>query len=163
MILVLGKARSIRVRSLGCRGPESPGWFDVSPKNSEQDMMHEQGCCCDEAANHQLPMAAAFWIIPIVSLEEWSSLMHNLVQIHCSTPSVILNMMATQCTCSLSGIYWPHWLVNPSFFTCILPVHSPWLPGYTAVQTVLVIVTMAVLFLNRPHIWNKIIIKLIFW
>ena len=27
---------------------------------SAQDVMHEQVCCCDEAANHQLPMVAAF-------------------------------------------------------------------------------------------------------
>ena len=32
-------------------------------------MMHEQ-VCCSEAANHQLPIAAAFWIIQIVSTEE---------------------------------------------------------------------------------------------
>ena len=28
--------------------------------NSAQDMMHEQVCCHDEAANHQLPLAVAF-------------------------------------------------------------------------------------------------------
>ena len=32
VILVLGKARSRRVPNLGCRGAESSGWFDVSPK-----------------------------------------------------------------------------------------------------------------------------------
>ena len=42
VILVLGKARSCRAPNLGCRGAESPGWFDVLPKNSAQDMMHEQ-------------------------------------------------------------------------------------------------------------------------
>ena len=30
-------------------------------------MMREWAHCCDEAANHQLPIAAAFWIIQIVS------------------------------------------------------------------------------------------------
>ena len=74
--------------------------------------MHEQVCCCDEAANHQLPAAAAFWIIWIVSTEECSSLTQNLMQIHCSARSVILNAMATQDTCSLNGIYHPHWLVQ---------------------------------------------------
>ena len=49
--------------------------------------MHEQARCCDKAANHQLPIAAAFCIIQIVSVEEWSSLMQNLMQIHCSTQS----------------------------------------------------------------------------
>ena len=33
VVLVLGKARSHRAPDLGCRGTESPGWFDVSPKN----------------------------------------------------------------------------------------------------------------------------------
>ena len=56
-------------------------------KNSARDMMHKWARCCDEAANHQLPIAAAFWIIQIVSVEEWSSLMQNLMQIHCSTQS----------------------------------------------------------------------------
>ena len=45
--------------------------------------------CCDEAANHPLPIAAAFWIIWIVPVEECSSLTQNLMQISCSTCSVI--------------------------------------------------------------------------
>ena len=36
----------------------------------------------------------------------------TLVQIHCSNHSVILNVMATQYTCSLNVIYLPHWLVQ---------------------------------------------------
>ena len=56
---------------------------------------------------------------------------------------------ATQYTCSLSGVYHPHWLVQWSHHCshmCI-PVHSPWLPGYINVmQTVLIILTMAGLF-----------------
>ena len=87
VVLVLGKARSHRAPNLGCRGAESPGWFDVLSKISASDMMHEQVHCCDEAANHQLPIAAAFWIIQIVSMEECSSLMQNLKHIHCSTCS----------------------------------------------------------------------------
>ena len=61
----------------------------------------------------------AFWIIQIVSMEEGSSLMQNLLQIHCSTYLVILNAMATQYTCSLSGVYQPQWLitVKSSLFT----------------------------------------------
>ena len=88
LILVLGKARSCRVPNLCCSGAESPGWFDVLPKNSIQDVMHERAHCCDEAANHQL---AAFWIIWIVSVEEYLSLMESLMQIHCSTCLAILN------------------------------------------------------------------------
>ena len=69
VIFVLGKARSCRSPNLGlqiCNGAESPGWFDVSPKISAWDVMHERACCHDEAANHQLPIAEAFWIIQII-------------------------------------------------------------------------------------------------
>ena len=95
--------------------------------------MHEWACC-DEAANHQLPIAADFWIIRIVSTEECSSLMHNLMQILCSTRAVILNATVTQYTCSLNSIYHPHWLVQWNHCSHMhVPVHSPWLPGYTDV------------------------------
>ena len=155
VILVLGKARSHRASILGYRGAESPGWFDVLQKNSAQDVVHEQVLCCDEAANHQLPMALGFRIIQIVSMEECSSLMQNLMQIRWPPHSVILNAMATQYTRSFSGVYRPHWLVQWSrhcSHMCIA-VHSPWLLGYTdVVQTVLVILTVAGLFLDRPHI-----------
>ena len=98
--------------NLGCRGTESPGWSDILPKISAWDMMHEWVCYCDEAANHQLPIAVVFWIIQIVSVEKCSSLMQNLMHIPCCTHSVILNAMATQYTCSLQGTYCPHWLVQ---------------------------------------------------
>ena len=104
--------------------------------------MHKWVCCHYEAANYQLPIAAAFWIIQIVSTEEGSSLMQNLMQIHYSTCLVILNMRATQYRCSLNVIHHPHWLVQWSCHcSCMhFPVHCPWLPGYIDVtQTVLVI------------------------
>ena len=147
MILVLGKARSCRMPNLGWRGAGSPQWFDVSQKNPAWDIMHNQVCCHDEVANHQLPVAAAFWIILIVSAEKCSNWTHR-----CSTSSVILK---TTATCSLNSIYHPHWLVQWSrhcSFMCI-PVHSPWLPGYIDVmQTIFIILTMAGHFLDRPHI-----------
>ena len=66
-----------------------------------------------------------------------------------------LNVMATQYTCSLNGVYHPHWLVqwgHHCSHMCI-PVHSPWLPGNTGVvQTVLVTLTVAGLFPDRRHI-----------
>ena len=111
VILVLGKARSCRVPNLGCMGAESPWWFDVSQKNSARDVMCKW-VCCDESASHQLPVAVAFWIIQIVSVEQCSSLTQNLMQIRCSTHSVILNTTATQYTCSFSCVYRPHWLVQ---------------------------------------------------
>ena len=80
---------------------------------------------------------------------ECSSLMQNLVEIHCSIHSVILTVMATQCTCSLKSIYCPHWLVQWSHYwsQMRIPFHSPWLPGYTdGAQTILIILTMVGIF-----------------
>ena len=91
MILVLRKARSHRVPSLGQYGAESPGWFEVSSKNSAQDVMHEWVFCHDEAANHQLPIAAAYWIIQIFSMEECSSLTQNL------TDSLLYSLSHFEC------------------------------------------------------------------
>ena len=95
-----------------------------------------------------------FWIIQIFSPGQCASLMQNLMQIHCSALSVILNAMTTQCTCSLSGIYHPHWLVQWSHYCShmYISVHSPWLPGYIDVtQTIVNMLTVAGLFLDRPH------------
>ena len=144
-----GKARSHRAPNLGCNRAELPGWFEVWPKNSAWDMMHEQAHCCDEFASHQLPIDVAFWIIQTVSVEECSSLMQNPMQICCFTRSVILNVTATQYTCLLNGVYHPHWLVQWSchYSRMCIPVHSPWLPGYMDVMwTILVILTVAGLF-----------------
>ena len=51
-----------------------------------------------------------------------------------------------------TDVYHPHWLVQWGHHCsrmCI-PVHSPWLPGYIDVaQTILVILTMDGLFLDR--------------
>ena len=69
--------------------------------------------------------------------------------------SVILNAMATQYTCSLNGISHSHWLVewNSQCSHLRIPVHSPGLPGYINVtQTILIILSMARLFQDRPHI-----------
>ena len=110
VILVLRKARSHRAPNLGWKVAESPGWFNVLQKISVQDVMHEWMHCYDEAASHQLSIAVSFWIIQIVSAEKCSSLMQTLMQICCSTCSVILNVKATQYTCSFNGVYRPHWL-----------------------------------------------------
>ena len=82
-----GKSQNNRPPNLGCRGAESPWWFDVSPKIYGQDIMHEWSCCHGEAVNHQLSIAKDFCIIRIVSTEECSSLMQNLMEICCSTQS----------------------------------------------------------------------------
>ena len=97
-------------------------------------------------------IAVAFWIPQIVSMEEFSSLMHNLMHIRCLTHSVIFNVMATQCTCSLSDVYCSRCLVQWSHH-CLhtgIPVHSHWLPGYTdVVQSILTTLTMVGLFPDR--------------
>ena len=146
VILVLAKARSHRAPNLSCSRAKSPGWFDVSPKT-----LHKM--CCDEAAHHQLPTAAAFWIIQIVSVEEWSSLMQNLMQICCSDCSAILNAKSTLYTCSVISVYLPHWLVQWSrLCSCkSIPVHSTWLPDYIDITTTVIISTMVGLFPDRPH------------
>ena len=134
MISVLRKARSLEVPHLDCRGAELPGWFDVLQKNSARDVMCEQARCRDEAASHQLLRASAFWNIRIVSVEECPSLMQNLIQSHCSTHSVILNVKPTQDTCSLNGVYCLQWPVQWSRHCSHMhiPVHSPWLSDYIA-------------------------------
>ena len=86
-------------------------------------------------------------------MEECSSLMQNLMQIHCSTLSVILYVMATQYTCSLNSVCCPHWLAQWSHHcSCMhILVHSPWLPGYIdVIQTILVVLTITGLFPERP-------------
>ena len=115
-----GKAKSHRAPNLGYMGAESPGWFDISPKT-----LHKAWCmrghtwCRDEAADHHLPTAATVWIIQIVSVEGWSSLSQNLMQICCSSCSVILNVTATQYTCSLNGIYLP-----TDYYSGVVIVHA---------------------------------------
>ena len=55
-----GKSQKSQGTESGLCGAESPGLFDVSPKNSAQGMVHEWARCHDEAANNQSPIAAAF-------------------------------------------------------------------------------------------------------
>ena len=125
--------------------------------------MHEWVCCHYDDVSHQLPIAVAFWTIWVVSTEECSSLMQNWMQIHCSTCLAILNVTATEYTCSFNGLYLPYWLVQWSchYSRMRIPVHSPWLPGYIeVVQTILVILTMVGLFLDRPHVCDFNSLKL---
>ena len=136
-------------------GAELPGWFDVLQRNSAQDMMHEQAHCCDEAANHQLPMAATSWIIQIVSMEECLCLKENLMQIFCSTHSVILNVMATQYTC-FAQWHLPPLLTSTVKSSLFIHVHSSPLSLASRFHwchaNLLIILTMAGHFPDRPHI-----------
>ena len=144
VILVLGKAINCRAKNLGCRGAESPGWFDVSPKKSAWDLMQEWVRCCDEVANHRLPTAVAFGIIGIVSAEGCSS----------------LSKTSCRFIAQLTQSFWMWWLQNKHAHTrasttpkwlaqwsghCShtrIPVHFPWLPGYMdVIQNILIILT----------------------
>ena len=71
------------------------------------------------SSRHQLPTAAAFWVIQIVQTGECSSLTQNLMQIRCSTCSVILNVTATQYTCSLNSTYCP-----TDWYSAVVIVHT---------------------------------------
>ena len=151
VIVVLGKARRYRVPNLGYRG-----LHHLADLMFAQKMVHEK-----------------WWMNSLLWWSCWSTvtcsysllshlnsfhggmfnLMQNLMQICPCTQSVILNVMATQYTCSLSGVYCPHWLVQWSrLCSCMcIPVHSPGLPAYISdTQTVFIILTMARLFLDRP-------------
>ena len=89
----------------------------------------------------------------IVSVEGCSNLTQNLMQIHWSICSVILNVMVTQYTCSLNGIYHPQLTsaVKSSLFTHVhfspLSLDTSYI---NVTQTTLIILTMAGLFLDRP-------------
>ena len=80
--------------------------------------------------------------------------MQNLVQIHCSTCSVILNVLSTQYMCSLNGVYSDQYTEVVISCMCF-PIHYPWLPGYTDVlQTVLITLTMVGFLPDRPSIYT---------
>ena len=104
VILIWGKARSLRVPNLGCRGAESPGWFDISPKNLSWDVMHEQahlwwwGC--------QSPVAHICSLLNhLNSVHGGMFTLNAKFDAELLLYSVILNTTATQYTCLLNGIY----------------------------------------------------------
>ena len=156
MILVLGKARSFRVPNLGCRELSHLG-----------DFMFCQHFCmrCDGWArvlswwSCQSPVVHSCSLLNhwIVSTEECSILMQNLMQIHCSTQSLCMWQPHSTHAHAMASIA-PHWPVQWSHHWSHLhiPVHAPWLPVYINVtQTVLIILTMAGLFPDRPRISFK--------
>ena len=123
VILVWGKARSHRAPNLGCKGAESPGWFDVLPKNSAGDVMHERAHYHDEAANHQLPVVAAFWITQFArgtfklnAKFDADLLLYLLIHFECDGHTV----------CLLTQWHLIHWLVQWSHHRSHMhiPVHS---------------------------------------
>ena len=81
-----GKSQKSQGAKSGCRGAESPGWFDVSPKISAGDVMHEWARCWDEAAHHQLPIAVAFWGL----LNHPDSFCRGIFKLHAKFDMVLL-------------------------------------------------------------------------
>ena len=130
-----------------------------------QKSLHETWCRSGHIVVMKLPItpiAADFWIILIDSVEECSSLMQNLVHgallshFECDDHTVHI----------LNSIYTPHWLVQWSRHCSHMHivVHCPWLPCYIdVVQAVLVTLTMALLFLDRPHRYNLQTYTFSFW
>ena len=132
-ILVLGKARSCRTPNLGCRGTESPGWFDLSPQNSARDVMDAWAgallwwsCQSPVAHNYSLlnhPNNFCGGMFKLNTKFEAHLLLYSLSHFECDGHTV---HTLTQ---------WhlpPHWPVQWSRHCSRrrTPVHSPGLPGY---------------------------------
>ena len=105
-ILVLGKARSGRTPNLGCRGPESPGWFDVLP---EKLCTRHNAWAVVLWWSCQSPVFRGFGL-----RNHPNSFCGGMFKLNvkfdadsCSACSVILNAMAIQCTYSHNSIYHP--------------------------------------------------------
>ena len=151
-----------RAPNLGCREAESPGWFAVSQKNCTRrdawvGTLSWWSCQAPVAHSCSLlnhPNSFLGGMFKLYAKSDADSLLY----------SVSSNATATQYTRSLNGIHCPHWLVQWSCHCSrmLVLVHSPWLPGDTdVVQTILVILTMAGLFPDRPWIIS-IVFMLIF-
>ena len=75
VILVLGKVGICRAPNLGCRGLSHLGDLLFPQKLFTRDVLPEWACCHDEAAHHQLPAAAAVFVLRHLSNDEehWGS------------------------------------------------------------------------------------------
>ena len=160
VILVWGKARNHRLQIY--RGPESPGWFEILPKKL---CMGRDAWAGVLWSNCQSPVAHGCGL-----LDHPNSLCRGVFKLSAKFDADPLlcslshfERTATQYTCSPSGTYRPHWLVHWSHHWSYvhIPVHSPWLPSHVKVtQTVLIILTLAGFFLDRPHTINLLKTKL---
>ena len=119
-----GKSQKSQGTNLSCRGAESPGRFDVLSENSARDVMDELTHCPDEAANHQLPVAEAFWITGIVY--HLSIFHRGKFKLNTQSDPDLLLYLLSHFECDhhtvhmlTNGIYCPHWLsaVMSSLFT----------------------------------------------
>ena len=80
--LSFGKSQKLQSAKSGLQGAESPWWFDVLPKNSSLDVLSWWSYQSPVAHSCSLLNLNSFW-------EEYSNLMWNVMQIYCSTHSVI--------------------------------------------------------------------------
>ena len=155
MILVLVKSRSCKSPNLGCAGAKSPGWFDVSPKSSAYDVMHEwvHWWSCQSPVAHSCSL-----------LNHLNSLHRGMLKFNAVFDAYSLFYS------QLFWMWWPHAThahsvastapltstVKSSLFT---HVHSSPLclaaRLHDAVQTVLIILTMVGLFPDRPQMFTE--------
>ena len=151
-----GKSQSCMVSDLGC-GELSHLGDVMFCLEAAWDVRHERVLCHGAVAhrcgllNHRT-----------VSVEECSSFMQILIEIYyCSTLSFILDATAIRYTCSLNDIDCPHWLAQWSHHCSLMhiPVHSPWLPGYTDVTQTLTVVGLSWIELVYLEIFQQMMTK----
>ena len=155
--LVLGKARSHRTPSLGWKGDCVTRVIWCFTKN-----LHEMWGTSRRIVKMKQPITSCH----SCSLQNHPSSFHGgMFKLKAKLNAdlliylLILNAVATQYTYSLHSISHPHWLGQWSHrcSRMCIPVHSPWLPACIyVVQTILIMLTMAVLFPERPHILRKL-------
>ena len=129
-------------------------------------MMHQWVHCCDEAANHQLPIATALWVFWIVSMEEWSSLMQTL-----DADSLFYLLSHFECEDHTAHML-TQWCLLPPVTSTVksssfMHTHSSPLSLVARLinvaQTILVTLIMTGNFPDRPqcsytdHSWKKVI------
>ena len=131
VILVLRKVRSHRAPNLGCRGTESPGWFDVSPKNCsrhdawvgmlswwsfQSPVVHS--CCLLNQSN-----SLCRGMFKLNAKFDADSLLYLLSHFECDGHTVHIHAQSIASTTPLTS--------RSRHCSCMcIPVHSPWLPGY---------------------------------
>ena len=160
MILVWGKARSHRAPNMGCSGVEPGGWFDVSPKNCTRCDAWAGALSwwsCQSPAAHSCglqnhPNSFRRGMLKLNAIFDGDSLLYSLSHFECNSHTV--HMLTQLCL--------PPPLISRVKSSLFTHVHSSPLSLAARLhwcqQTVLIILTMAGLFPDRPHIiWNPLV------
>ena len=116
-----GKSQKLHSIKSGLYMAESPGWFNVSPKNCMRcdtwaGVLSWQSC--QSLVSHS-------WIMQIVSMEVCSSLKQNLMQICCCTQSFWMRWPQGTHAHLMASTHPRHHLIKSSLFT---HAHSSPLP-----------------------------------